>query len=93
MPKTIQYRSDLRHSTPLEGSPLSLTSTLIDISRLWREENPDLSKVSLLQRSHISIETDNSLLLHSSGVLCPQPVRFEKSICCQKLYTPVGMMQ
>ena len=68
----LSYRSDLRHSTPLEGSPLSLTSTPIDISRLWREEDPDLREVSLLQRSNISIERDSSVLLHSSGVLCPQ---------------------
>ena len=59
------------------------------ISRRWREENPDFSEVSLRQRSNMSIETDNSLLLHSSGVLCPQPVRFEEINMLRKtLHTP-----
>ena len=37
---------------------------------IWREKLFTCQEVSLLQRSNMSIEKDELLLLHSSGVLC-----------------------
>ncbi len=84
---SVPISIDPKHSTPLEGRVLDIVNS-IDISRLWREGISYLSRTLFAPAEQYVYRKMYDKIPHSSGVLYKKTNISEKSILCQKLYTP-----